>query len=116
MMHARSLKTLIGTNVKMLRERRGLSQEQLAVAIDRTWQSISHIETGKSLPPLTTLAALASALGVGTGDLLMERTQSTGHREDLSRQIQTMLAEFDDKQMEAAAKLLTVLRDALRTT
>jgi len=115
-MHARSLKTLIGTNVKMLRERRGLSQEQLAVAIDRTWQSISHIETGKSLPPVTTLASLASALGVGTGDLLMEQTQSTSRREDLSRQIQTMLAEFDDKEMEAATKLLAVLRDALRAT
>ena len=36
----------------------------------RTAEAISNIETGKSLPSIDTLLALAAALGVGVADFL----------------------------------------------
>lgn len=111
-MNAARLKAIVGTNVKMLREKRGFSQEQLAVAIDRTWQAISHIETGKTLPPLPTLGALATALGVSMADLLSEvGLPVTDRRSDLFSQAQVTLADLSDDQLETAVKLLAVLRE-----
>jgi transcriptional regulator with XRE-family HTH domain len=116
-MNANRLRDSIGANVKTLRERRGLSQEQLAEAVDRTWQAISHIETGKTLPPLTTLAALAKALRVPLGDLLSERGVPVAeHRVELMKQVQVLLSGFNDDQLEMTVKMLGVLHDGMRAS
>ena len=103
------LKAIIGNNVKTLREQRGWSQEQLAVAVDRTWQSISHIETGKSLPPLKTLAALASALGVPITYLLEEHGNMEPGRANLLQRAQATLDDLTDPQLETAVAILAAL-------
>jgi|AGTN01.1.fsa_nt_gi Predicted transcriptional regulators len=114
-MNASRLKAAIGANVKTLREKRGLSQEQLAEAIDRTWQAVSHIETGKTLPPLTTLWAIATALRVPLNDLLCETgLPATDRRADLLRQAQAVMAGFSDDRLDMAVKVLGVLREGDR--
>lgn len=111
-MNATRLKALVGANVKMLREKRGLSQEQLAVAIDRTWQAVSHIETGRTLPPLPTLGALATVLGVTPAALLSEDAMPVGdRRSDLLGRAQVSLAGLSDDQLETAVKMLALLRE-----
>lgn len=111
-MNVTRLKALVGANVKMLREKRGLSQEQLAVAIDRTWQAVSHIETGKTLPPLPTLGALAVVLGVTPAELLSEAgIPVANHRADLLTQAQVALDTLSDDQLETAVRILTALRE-----
>lgn len=109
------LKAIVGTNVKACRERRGWSQDRLGEAVGRSYQSISLIERGETLPPLPTLGALATALGVSTADLLSETGLAvTDRRSDLLSRAQVTLADLSDDQLETAVKLLAVLREGFR--
>lgn len=58
-----------------LRERRraaGLSQEQLAVAIGRSYSSVRFYERGVTTPPADVLTALAVAIGCAPTDFFTE--------------------------------------------
>ncbi len=57
-------------NMKKLREIKGLSQGDIhrATGIDRAY--ISNLEAGKQNPTLETIAKIAEALGVSSGELL----------------------------------------------
>ena len=55
----------IGKNIRTLRTRRGLSQDQLAEALHVTRQTVSNYETGRSRPDVEMLTALAEALNSG---------------------------------------------------
>lgn len=56
--------------LRELREKRGLTQEQLAVAAGVTAKTVANIENGRSAIPLKgTLRLLADALGVEPDDL-----------------------------------------------
>jgi transcriptional regulator with XRE-family HTH domain len=60
----------MAARLKALRERRGLSQEELAEAagISRTY--LARLETAKHDPTLTVIEKLAKALKVKAADLL----------------------------------------------
>lgn len=60
----------MAAKLKALRERRGLTQEQLAEksGVSRTY--LARLETGRQDPTLSTLEKLAKALGVKVGRLL----------------------------------------------
>lgn len=63
--------TSIGHRVRKLREQRGWSQVQLAYKAGTVPNVISRLETGAvEEPSLSTLRALATALGVDVADLL----------------------------------------------
>lgn len=61
----------IGRRIRQLRTARGMTLEELAVAVDRAPSQLSMIETGKREPKLTLLRAIARALGV-TIDAVLE--------------------------------------------
>lgn len=50
--------------LKLLRERTGLTQEELALELDMSASEISHLESGRRNPTLGTLQRLAGGLGV----------------------------------------------------
>lgn len=54
---------MLGNNIKKYRNMKGLSQEQLAEALDVTRQSVSKWETGLAQPDADNLIKLASELG-----------------------------------------------------
>lgn len=62
----------LASNVKQLRLKRGMSQTELASAIDASYSRISEIENGKGNPTLRTLEAIAKVFGVAVGTLLKE--------------------------------------------
>lgn len=64
-------RTIIGWNLRRLRVARGLSQERLALAaaIDRAY--VGRVERGSENVTITTLEAMATALGVPIVDLLI---------------------------------------------
>jgi|AGTN01.1.fsa_nt_gi Predicted transcriptional regulators len=114
-MNSDRLKAAIGANVKAIRERRGWNQDQLGEAVGRTYQAISLIERGETLPPLSTLGAVATVLGVSLADLLSEESLPVkSRRSDLLKRVEVVLADFSDDQLETAAKMLTVLREGFR--
>jgi transcriptional regulator with XRE-family HTH domain len=61
---------LMGRRIREARVRRGLTQLHLAQAADLSVAYVSLIERGGRNPPLTTVASLARALGVGLADLM----------------------------------------------
>ena len=58
-----------GTMVKELREKKKLTQKDLAEKLRISDKTISKWETGKGLPDITLVAPLAEALGISVADL-----------------------------------------------
>jgi transcriptional regulator with XRE-family HTH domain len=67
-----ALRSILGENVRRLRQERQLSQEELAfeAEIDRTY--VSQIERGVINPSLLVLYKVGRVLGVGVADLLIK--------------------------------------------
>jgi transcriptional regulator with XRE-family HTH domain len=60
----------LGSEVKRLREARGLTQQALADVAGVNRVTVANIERGDADPTLVTLKALAKALGVPVATLL----------------------------------------------
>lgn len=84
--------------IKILREQRGLTQEQLADAVGVKQAYISRIERGLSEPSLPVLRSVASVLQVNPGDLF--------DRQGLEARIQRAIDRLDDRRKLAAAAVL----------
>lgn len=61
----------IGRRIKLAREQRGLTQEELAEALDMSPMHISVLERGAKPPKLETLVNIANVLHV-SADLLLQ--------------------------------------------
>jgi transcriptional regulator with XRE-family HTH domain len=60
----------VGRRVAQARKDRGFTQEALAEAVQIEPVTLSRLETGDRALSLSTLASIATVLGVGLGDLL----------------------------------------------
>jgi transcriptional regulator with XRE-family HTH domain len=65
------MRRLVGRNVRRFREKRGLTQEQLAEVSGFRQQYISSLEQGHRNPTIITLYELAVALKVSHVDLVL---------------------------------------------
>lgn len=54
----------VGQSIKKFREKRGMSQQDLATAINISQTSMSHIEQGKNEPRKITMKKISEALEV----------------------------------------------------
>ena len=68
---------VIGATIKHLREKKGITQAELAETIGVTDKAVSKWETAKGLPDITLMEPLAKALGVSLSEL-MYRYRSMG--------------------------------------
>lgn len=59
-----------GNTVRELREKKGLTQKQLAQTLCVSDKTVSKWETGRGLPDISLLEPLASALGISVAELL----------------------------------------------
>jgi transcriptional regulator with XRE-family HTH domain len=64
------MRRLVGGNVKRIRQKKGLTQEQLADISGFSQQYISGLERGRRNPTVVTVYELATALGANYLDLL----------------------------------------------
>ncbi len=64
------MRLLVGSNVKRVRQEKGLTQEQLADLSGFSQQYISGLEQGRRNPTIVTLYELALALGVSHLELV----------------------------------------------
>ena len=62
----------LGTHLKAVRERQGLSLDDVAAETGMSKAHLSRIESGERQPAIATLLTLAAALGVRVGTLLGE--------------------------------------------
>lgn len=65
------MKTTFGRNLKNFRKERKLSQRGLADALNVSWHTVSHWETGYSEPSIDQIKMLANFFEVTTDELLL---------------------------------------------
>ncbi|WP_404926430.1 helix-turn-helix transcriptional regulator [Mesorhizobium sp. ORM16] len=70
------MRKLIGRNVQRIRQRKRLTQEQLADISGFSQQYISGLEKGRRNPTIITIYELALALGVSHVDLVRPDKQA----------------------------------------
>ncbi|NMA37068.1 MAG: helix-turn-helix transcriptional regulator [Papillibacter sp.] len=64
--------SMIGRNIKRLREEKKITQQQLADALGITYQAVSKWECGTTLPDVTILPLIAEYFCVSIDSLFME--------------------------------------------
>lgn len=65
-----NVKKEMGARIRLLRKRKGLTQEEMANRCGLHWTYIGGLERGERNPTLTTLHRVAGGLGVPIGDLI----------------------------------------------
>jgi transcriptional regulator with XRE-family HTH domain len=68
-------KNYIGENIRIYRERKDMTQKELAEKIGKTWEMISRYERGAS-SPFKQIDSLADALKVDSSDLLKKPSEN----------------------------------------
>jgi transcriptional regulator with XRE-family HTH domain len=68
------MRKLVGRNVKRIRERKGLTQEQLAELAGFSQQYLSSLEQGRRNPTIITIYELAQALSVSHIELVQQES------------------------------------------
>lgn len=83
---------LLGSKIKVERNKRGMSQDVLSELADITQKYLSLIETGKRTPKLNVIIKLASALGVTVDYLVLNRVNidNTSYIEPVVMRMKTM--------------------------
>ena len=61
---------ITGTTIKELREKKGITQAELAGMLSVSSKAVSKWETAKGLPDITLIEPLAKALGVSVMELM----------------------------------------------
>ena len=106
------LKQNIGYRVKTLRHQHGLTQAQLAEAIDKAFETISNLERGKTAPNFSTLADIAAVFKVPMREFFKGMDeQLSGERQQLLTQLNLLAGSMDDQTLELFLKLGEVLAE-----
>ncbi|GAA6208546.1 hypothetical protein NBRC116601_18390 [Cognatishimia sp. WU-CL00825] len=100
------LKRNIGQRVKSARLQRGLTQADLADAINKAFETISNIERGKTAPNFSTLADIAEALELPLKDFFDFGDAEVGPaRQELLLVLNSMVGRLDDEKLALLLKL-----------
>ena len=105
--------TALGQRIKAARERKHMTQEDLAAAVDYSVDHMSVIERGVKPPKLDRLIAIANVLGVGTDYLLQEDLDAASllHASEISEKIKALPPERQRKVLKVLDTLIDELRD-----
>jgi transcriptional regulator with XRE-family HTH domain len=101
-----ALAKVLSERIKEFRHRRGLTQADLAYAIDLTPHYIALLETARKLPTLRALLAIASALGTTVGELLSSPAEG-----DWPDRIAKLVARIPPEGQPLVEKVVAVLVD-----
>lgn len=71
----------IGRNIKLARARKGITQSQLAEALEIDSVTVSRIETGAQLPSIERIDQIANVLGMSLGSLVSDTSKSSAFAE-----------------------------------
>ena len=102
---------MLSDRIKLLRKKKGLSQEELALQVHVVRQTVSKWERGYSLPDAEMLKRLACTLDVSVDELLgttAESPEEIARLADELAQINEKLAQ-KDRQSKRVIKILAVV-------
>jgi len=99
------IKKIFGSRIAEIRNKRRMTQDQLAEKMEISPKYLSSIERGKENPTLNTLINFAQCLGVDLGVIF-----SFSQIEDPSKRkssINSLLTKADEDQLKLALKILS---------
>ena len=105
---------MLAENLKVLRKRKGFSQEELAVRINVVRQTVSKWEKGLSVPDADALVKLAEVLGVSTSELLGEEVKNEGNSLEVAEQL-SKIAALMAIQMQRKQQLIRIIVSIIGT-
>lgn len=99
----------LGKRIKAARERVGMTQEDLAAAVDYSVDHVSVVERGVKPPKLEKLVAIANVLNVGTDELLQVSLNAATmlRATELSERLKTLSPDGQRKVMNVLDALIT---------
>lgn len=102
----------LGKRIKAAREKAGMTQEDLAAAVDYSVDHMSVVERGIKSPKLEKLVAIANILGIGTDELLQDslNAATTLCASELSEQLKSLPTETQRKIMRILNTMITELQ------
>ena len=101
-----NIKKDFGLRIKELRNKKGITQSQMAELTGIDPKHMSHIETGRSFPKADLIEKFAAALGVEYTDLF--KTEHLQDRKTVINSITTKLNDVSDKDLQIIYKLISV--------
>lgn len=105
-----TLKTRVGIRIRVLRKRRGFTQERLGEAIDRSADAVSQMERGIIHPSFDTLERLAATLDVTVADFFMfDEPETPARRTSLTITLADLARKLSEDDLEAAIQILETL-------
>ena len=98
----------LGKRIKAARERVGMTQEDLAAAVDYSVDHVSVVERGVKPPKLEKLVAIANVLNVGTDELLQYSLNAATmlRATELSERLKTLSPDGQRKVMNVLDALI----------
>lgn len=101
------LKEMIGARIKSIRNKRGITQDQLSEGVEINPKYLSSIERGKENPTLNILLKLAQSLDVNLDEIFSNvQIEDPASRRLL---IDSLLDKADDEQLRLAYKILAAV-------
>lgn len=100
---ALKLEQQIGVRVRLARKAQNLTQDELAIRIDKTVETVSNIERGKTLPSLLTLYELAHVLRVPLIELIdvkERQTDASLRRAEAEYRLRDLAAQLSDSGLD----------------
>lgn len=99
----------LGKRIKAARERVGMTQEDLAAAVDYSVDHVSVVERGVKPPKLEKLVVIANVLNVGTDELLQDSSNAATmlRATELSERLKTLSPDGQRKVMNVLEALIT---------
>ena len=100
-------KQMIGARIKEIRNRKGVTQEDIAARMEISPKYLSSIERGKENPTLNTLINLAQALNGDIGDIFSSiQIEDPAKRKTL---LNELLKDADEEQLKTAFRVLSAI-------
>ncbi len=105
---------LIGKQIARFRKESGMSQAQLAEAIDVASETISRLERGVSIPSLNTLEKISGVLNISFKDLFDFEYTPKSKVSQSEKEITKIIALLKPHKLNEIRLAHTLLKDFLR--
>jgi len=99
----------LGNRIRKWRKEKGITQEELASAIEKTVQHISNIERAHTKVSLGTLTDIGNFLDVSLNDLMCDSLRNSGNAYQLEYSL--MIKDCDENQYRRLNKTIKALMD-----
>ena len=99
----------IGSRIKAAREKKKITQEELAALLDMSTTHISVIERGVKPPKLETFVRIANVLGVSSDYLLMDIIDNPA--DVVAGELSELISKLSQKEKEKALTIIRVMSE-----